>query len=91
VSGRTPQSEVKVHTWLDAKLGEIKKSFVGAVGEAVGKTARITIRLVFPDTKGGFRMRPVARLRIDKESEDDDRTLNGIRCRPGDFMDIAVF
>eukprot|EP00962_Isochrysis_galbana_P009434 scaffold2632_cov124-Isochrysis_galbana.AAC.1 len=89
--GATPSdSEVALHTWLDAPLRELAELLKDLHPPARDRTVRLSFAQVYPDGRGEPTLREVGSAHSVKRGADDARTLAELNFQPGDFLDVAI-
>lgn len=88
--GKEPSDEVQIYTWMDATLREMSDLLKEVKQAARAPRTRLSFSLVYPDRYGRYVIRQVGVVHALKPSEDDLKTLKGLKFQTGDFMDVAL-
>jgi histone deacetylase complex subunit SAP18 len=84
------ESELTLHTWLDAPLRELAELLKDLHPPARDRSVRLSFAQVYPDGRGEPTVREVGSAHSVKRGADDAKTLAELSFHPGDFLDVAI-
>lgn len=88
--GNVPPNELQIYTWMDATLRELTTLVKNVNPETRRKGTYFDFAVVFPDMRGGFRMREIGVTSSGQKGPDDNKTLAQLKFQIGDYMDINI-
>mmetsp|Transcript_1942 Transcript_1942/g.1911 ORF Transcript_1942/g.1911 Transcript_1942/m.1911 type:complete len:141 (+) Transcript_1942:17-439(+) len=90
--GILPSNEIQIYTWPDATFREITDLLKDVIvpNQTKQRNSHFEISLVYPDRNGNYKIRSIARVRLNREGNDDEKCLADIKFETGDYLDIAI-
>eukprot|EP00300_Choanocystis_sp_HF-7_P030753 c39682_g1_i1.p1 GENE.c39682_g1_i1~~c39682_g1_i1.p1 ORF type:complete len:170 (+),score=30.02 c39682_g1_i1:36-545(+) len=85
--------EICIHTWKDATLREITDLIKEVNFDAKNPRARLSFALVYPNTRGILKMRPIGECSSSptrQPTQTENKTLEELKFQTGDYMDISI-
>lgn len=83
--------ELVVYTWKDATLGELADLIKEVNEESRRKEVTFDFQLVYADLRGHFMFKPMGRVSNSKPSKEAKKSLESVRFRQGDYIDVAIY
>lgn len=87
--GRVPMNELQIYTWKDATLKELMALIKEVNSDSRRRGTLFEFGIVYPDKRGGYRLRDIGKTIAGQKTEGDQITL-GNQFQIGDYLDIAL-
>uniref|UniRef100_A0A915JT82 18 kDa Sin3-associated polypeptide n=1 Tax=Romanomermis culicivorax TaxID=13658 RepID=A0A915JT82_ROMCU len=88
--GNVPPNELQIYTWMDCSLWELTSLIKEVNPDARRRGTVYDFAIVYPDSRGGYRLRDVGTTVSGTRGVDDSKTLQQMKFEIGDYMDVAV-
>ena len=85
------QDEIIIYAWPDATLREIADMIKDCSEEAKLKTAKLGIRMIYPDEQGKAVPLDLGILSNTTRGYIDNLTLSSIKYQTGDYFSVALY
>ncbi|KAJ5079811.1 histone deacetylase complex subunit sap18 [Anaeramoeba ignava] len=87
-----PQDEIEIYSWKDCTLKELTSIIQDNCIPARKQGTRFVFAFVFKDKRTGqIVFKDIGSTYSSKSSSDDDSSLEQLRFRTGDYLDVALF
>jgi len=88
--GNVPTNELQIYTWMDCTLRELTQLIKEVNPDARRRGTVYDFAVVFPDSRGGYRLRDIGSTQSGLRGVDDNKTLLQCKFDIGDYIDVAI-